>query len=80
MIFSYFISCVPRGHFGLTIVPMTVSKVLPKDTFVCGVHSGSGLTIVGFCKHRTVQGSEDNSIIIIGMTDERHKLLDVGVL
>ena len=72
MIFRYFISCVPRGHFGLTIVPMTIPKVLPKATLVCGVHSGSGFTTVSFCKDRTVHGSYNNLIVIIGITDESH--------
>lgn len=59
---------------------MTVLKLLPKDTLVFGVHSGSSLTIVSLCKDRTVQGSNDNSIVVIGVTDSTHKHLDVGIL
>ena len=58
---------------------MTVPKVLPKATLVCGVHSGSGLTIVSFCKERAVEGSENNSIVIIGSSHVMQRVLDVGV-
>ena len=63
---------------------MTILKLLPKDTLVCGVHFGSGLTIVSICKDRTVQGRDDNSIVIIGVSVKDvthiHVPIDVGIL